>query len=167
MSRALPALLEKGVTVRLQAGPAHEERFKKEFQEAGGNPASVTGFIKEMAEAYEWADLVLCRAGASTVFEVAAAKRGALFVPFPHATHDHQRKNAQAMEAVGAARVLDQAGLTGEVLAKAVLEVLDNPEEAGRMARAAQWFAKPQAAARIADGLVALALTPNHLEKAA
>ena len=99
----------------------------------------------------------MCRAGASTVFEIAAAGVPAIFVPFPQATHDHQTMNAKAMADLGAAELIPQAVLTGQGLARAVMRLLDNPERLSAMEQAARGFAKPDAAADIAAGLEGLA----------
>ena len=154
---ALPLLKDAGVTLRHQAGRADEERVRAAYAAAGADADAVAGFIDDMAGAYAWADLVLCRAGASTLFEVAAAGRPSLLVPFPHATHDHQAHNARALEAAGGARVIAQQELTGEGLARTVNGLFDAPETLARMARGAKAFARPDAAARMADGLEALA----------
>ena len=150
---ALPLLRGANVNLRHQAGRADELRVKKSYNQAGTEPGAVSGFIEDMAGAYAWADLVLCRAGASTVFEVAAAGKPALLVPFPHATHDHQRVNARALDEAGAGRVLEQAALSGASLTAAVTELLDDPDALKNMAEAARRFARPDAAARIVDEL--------------
>lgn len=115
--------------------------------------AEVLPFITDMPARIAAADLVICRAGASTVAELAAAGRAALLVPFPHATDQHQLRNAQAMVRVGAARLLEQSRTCGERLAREVLELLAHPEQLTQMENAARQLAVPDAAARIA-GLI-------------
>lgn len=154
---ALPRLKELGVSITHQAGATDEERVRGAYAAAGWDPDCVHGFMDDMAGAYARADMALCRAGASTVFEVAAAGLPAVFVPFPHATHDHQTMNARAMENAGAAMMLDQAGLDGTQVALTVRTLLDNTEKLARMSAAARNFARPDAAAAIMDGVEEMA----------
>ncbi|WP_319542178.1 glycosyltransferase [uncultured Pseudodesulfovibrio sp.] len=100
--------------------------------------------------------LAICRSGATTVFEIAAAGIPAIFVPFPQATHNHQTMNAKAMSDIGAARLLPQSEMTGESLATATLDLLNTPGQLTDMETAARDFAKVNAAADIASGLEAL-----------
>ncbi|WP_285905304.1 undecaprenyldiphospho-muramoylpentapeptide beta-N-acetylglucosaminyltransferase [Pseudodesulfovibrio pelocollis] len=154
---ALPLLMDQGVALTHQAGRADAERVRAAYASAGADPAQVRDFIDDMAGEYARADLALCRAGATTVFEVAAAGVPALFVPFPQATHDHQTMNARAMADMGAARLLPQAGLTGAALAEAIQALLGDAQQLKTMERAARAFARPDAASEIAKGLEALA----------
>ncbi|MFH1915531.1 MAG: undecaprenyldiphospho-muramoylpentapeptide beta-N-acetylglucosaminyltransferase [Pseudomonadota bacterium] len=154
---ALPRLMDQGVTLTHQAGRADADRVRAAYATIGADPAQVRDFIDDMAGEYTRADLAVCRAGATTVFEVAAAGVPALFVPFPQATHDHQTMNARAMADMGAARLLHQAGLTGEGLTQAILTLLDDADQLKTMERAARAFARPDAASKIAMGLEALA----------
>lgn len=157
---ALPALRKAAVTVLHQTGTADEERVRRACTDAGFDPdgpqVRVRGFMDDMAQAYAEADLIFCRSGASTVFEAAAAGRPCVFVPFPHATHDHQTLNAKALEQAGAARVIPRDGLGGGTLAGMVVGLLNDQEKLDRMAEAALGFAKPDAAAHIVDRLEAL-----------
>lgn len=153
---ALPLLNEAGVTLTHQAGKTDFERVRSAYEEANADPAQVHGFMDVMAARYAEADLVVCRSGASTVFEIAAAGVPAIFVPFPQATHDHQTMNAKAMCDIGASLLLPQTGMSGESLAGMVLELLDKPEQLASMEKAARGFARPNAAADIAKGLEAL-----------
>lgn len=158
---ALPALCEANVRVLHQTGAADEARVRNAYEMLGVHPDGpdfrVMGFIDNMALAYAEADLIFCRSGASTVFEAAAAGRPCVFVPFPFATHDHQTRNAQAMERVGAARLLSQEGLSGGTLAGTAIGIMNDQEKLNRMAEAALGFAKPDAAAIIVDRLEGLA----------
>jgi len=112
--------------------------------------AEVTEFIDDMASAYGWADLVICRAGALTVSEVAAAGVAAVFVPFPHAVDDHQTRNAEYLCERGAALLLSEAGLDAERLAGALNELLRDRERRLDMATRARAAAMPDAAGTVA-----------------
>jgi UDP-N-acetylglucosamine--N-acetylmuramyl-(pentapeptide) pyrophosphoryl-undecaprenol N-acetylglucosamine transferase len=111
----------------------------------------VSEFIEDMAEAYGWADLIVCRAGALTVSEVAAAGLAAVFVPFPHAVDDHQTRNAEFLVERGAARLLQEAGLGEQALAGTLAQLLCDPSRRLDMARRARAAAVPDSAARVAD----------------
>jgi UDP-N-acetylglucosamine--N-acetylmuramyl-(pentapeptide) pyrophosphoryl-undecaprenol N-acetylglucosamine transferase len=150
---ALPQLLSARVNILHQAGKADLERIKNAYRAAGADESCVQGFVEDMAEAYAWADLALCRAGASTIFELAATGTPSVLVPFPFAAHDHQRVNARHLESLGAAILADQEDLSGASLADIVLGLLGDSARLGSMGRAAKDFARPDAAALIVDGL--------------
>lgn len=150
---ALPKLMEAGVKLVHQAGKADYARVRSAYEAAGADPTQVREFIEDMGAEYAACDLAVCRAGATTVFEIAAAGVPAIFVPFPQATHDHQTMNAKAMADLGAAELMPQSALTGEGLATAVRKLLDNPDKLSAMEEAARGFAKPTAAADIVAGL--------------
>ena len=95
----------------------------------------MTAFIDDMAEAYAWADLVVCRAGALTVSELAAVGLPAILVPYPHAVDDHQTGNARYLTEAGAARLLPQGDLTPETLSGQLNELLSDPGLLLSMAR--------------------------------
>jgi UDP-N-acetylglucosamine--N-acetylmuramyl-(pentapeptide) pyrophosphoryl-undecaprenol N-acetylglucosamine transferase len=119
--------------------------------------AVVTPFIDAMDEAYARADLVLCRAGATTVAELTVFGRAAILVPYPYAIYDHQRWNAQALQDSGAAEmILDQA-LNGATLAARIRSYVTDPSRIERMANAARALGRPEAAARIVDECYVLA----------
>jgi UDP-N-acetylglucosamine--N-acetylmuramyl-(pentapeptide) pyrophosphoryl-undecaprenol N-acetylglucosamine transferase len=124
-----------------------------------GLAAEVFRFIDDMPGAFARADLVLCRAGASTVAELAAAGKAALLIPFPSATDQHQLENARLLERTGAARVVEQTELTPERLVEEIQNLLARPELLTAMERAARGFARPQAAERIADLIVEVTRT--------
>ena len=129
----------------------------KEAYTALAFEAEVAPFIDNMDEAYARADLVLCRAGATTVAELTAFGKAAILVPYPYAVYDHQRGNAQALQERGAAEmILDQA-LTGQVLAEKIRTYWSDRGRIDRMASAARTMGRPQAAARIVDECYALA----------
>jgi len=122
--------------------------------------AEVSPFIENMAEQFAQADLIVCRAGAITTAEVAAAGRAAIFIPFGAATDAHQLRNAQTMEAAGAARVLPQEELTGERLTREIFSLLDHPQKLVAMAQRARTLARPRAVEDITDLLESVALVP-------
>ncbi|WP_231871754.1 MULTISPECIES: undecaprenyldiphospho-muramoylpentapeptide beta-N-acetylglucosaminyltransferase [unclassified Oleiphilus] len=113
--------------------------------------ADVCEFISDMAAAYRWADLVICRAGALTVSELCAAGVGAILVPYPFAVDDHQTKNAQVMVDGGAAWLAPQSELSEDALTEMLKPLLLKPERIARLANAAHKLAKPYAADRVAQ----------------
>jgi UDP-N-acetylglucosamine--N-acetylmuramyl-(pentapeptide) pyrophosphoryl-undecaprenol N-acetylglucosamine transferase len=145
------ALLEEGERPEVwhQAGGQLHEAAEVAYREAGIT-ARLTPFIENMAEAYGWADLVLCRAGALTIAELAAAGIGAVLVPFPFAVDDHQTANARFLEKDNAALVVQQAELTAERLAALLRELLSDRDRLLRMAEAARRLAKVDAAEQVA-----------------
>jgi UDP-N-acetylglucosamine--N-acetylmuramyl-(pentapeptide) pyrophosphoryl-undecaprenol N-acetylglucosamine transferase len=133
-----------------QTGAADEQAADAAYRRAGAR-ARVQAFFQDMAEIYAAADLVVCRAGATTVAEITALGKPALYVPFPFAADDHQRLNAGEMVAAGAAEMIDEAALTGNVLAERIHYYADRPDVLGRMAERAAARGRPDAAARIVD----------------
>jgi UDP-N-acetylglucosamine--N-acetylmuramyl-(pentapeptide) pyrophosphoryl-undecaprenol N-acetylglucosamine transferase len=113
--------------------------------------AEVTEFIDDMAGAYGWADVLLCRAGALTVSEVAAAGLAAVFVPFPHAVDDHQTRNAEFLVERGAALLLDEAGLDAERLAHSLNGLLGDRPRQIDMAIRSRAAATPDSAGQVAN----------------
>ena len=133
-----------------QAGGQLQAAAETAYREAG-LIARLTPFIEDMAEAYGWADLVLCRAGALTIAELAAAGVGALLAPFPFAVDDHQTANARFLEQGGAAQLIQQANLSAERLAAILRELgSDNRFRLLHMAEAARNLAQPQATEQVA-----------------
>jgi UDP-N-acetylglucosamine--N-acetylmuramyl-(pentapeptide) pyrophosphoryl-undecaprenol N-acetylglucosamine transferase len=110
-----------------------------------------------MWEAFAQADLVVCRAGAATIAELAAAGRAAILVPFPKAANEHQLRNAEAMEQSGAARLALDRELNGATLCDVLRDVLETPHALERMEAAMRHAAHPEAAARIVTELELLA----------
>jgi UDP-N-acetylglucosamine--N-acetylmuramyl-(pentapeptide) pyrophosphoryl-undecaprenol N-acetylglucosamine transferase len=133
-----------------QTGEHDYNEVRRAYQERG-LIAEVHAFIDDMPGALAQADLVISRAGATAVAELAAAGRAALLIPFPGATDQHQLENARAMEKAGAARVLVQSELTPERLAGEIRGLMASAETLDKMAANARRLAKPDAAARIAD----------------
>lgn len=146
-----------------QAGKRHAERTQARYREHAVD-GRVEPFIADMAAAYGWADLVICRAGALTVAELAAAGVGSILVPYPHAVDDHQTRNAACLVDAGAALLLPQSTLTGATLAQLLGRFCGTPHNGdGRprlldMANAARRLARPDAAASVA----ALCLEAAH-----
>jgi UDP-N-acetylglucosamine--N-acetylmuramyl-(pentapeptide) pyrophosphoryl-undecaprenol N-acetylglucosamine transferase len=116
--------------------------------------AEVAPFFHDMAARYRWADLVLCRAGASTLAELTACGKPAILVPYPHAADDHQRLNALALQQRGAAQVILDDELTGERLYQTMDGLLAHPEYLQQQAAHSRRFGRPQAA----DAIVTLCL---------
>lgn len=131
-----------------QAGKRNIESAQNAYREAGIE-ARVVPFISDMVEAYRWADLVLCRAGAMTIAELAAAGVASILVPFPFAVDDHQTANAHYLSDHNAAVLLPQAQLTPERLGELIKET--TPEALRKMADAAQRLALLDASQRVAD----------------
>jgi UDP-N-acetylglucosamine--N-acetylmuramyl-(pentapeptide) pyrophosphoryl-undecaprenol N-acetylglucosamine transferase len=155
LNRLLPealALLPAGLAceVRHQAGERWKDETASAYAEAGRD-AVVSEFIDDMAAAYAWADLVVCRAGALTVSEIAAAGVAAVLIPFPHAVDDHQTRNAEFLVEADAAVLLPEAGLTPGRLAETLEPLLSDRAVLEAMAINARAVAIPDAAARVAD----------------
>jgi UDP-N-acetylglucosamine--N-acetylmuramyl-(pentapeptide) pyrophosphoryl-undecaprenol N-acetylglucosamine transferase len=113
--------------------------------------AEVVPFLTNMPERFAWADIIVCRAGAITAAEVAAAGRAAIFIPFGRATDGHQLRNAQEMVKKGAGRVITEPELTGERLSSEIFSLLDHPQEIERIATAARGLSWPHAARDIVN----------------
>lgn len=127
------------------------------FYRAADVPAECSAFIKDMASVYRQADLIISRAGATTVAELAIAGKPAIFIPYPFAADNHQEINAKEMAEAGAALSYRQAELTSAKLAAAIEPLLDDPERRARMSAAMKSLAKPAAAATVVDWCVAAA----------
>jgi UDP-N-acetylglucosamine--N-acetylmuramyl-(pentapeptide) pyrophosphoryl-undecaprenol N-acetylglucosamine transferase len=122
-----------------------------------GLAARVEPFLDRMDEEMTAANLIVCRAGSTTLAEIAAVGRAAILVPLPTATDDHQRRNAEALAAAGAAEVLEQRELTGATLAARILALLDDDPRRAQLAAAVKRLARPDAARVIVDRVLALA----------
>jgi UDP-N-acetylglucosamine--N-acetylmuramyl-(pentapeptide) pyrophosphoryl-undecaprenol N-acetylglucosamine transferase len=151
--RALAAL--KGqVEVRHQCGERLREEAERAYADAGV-AATVEPFIADMAAAYAGADLVVCRAGALTLAELCAAGVGSILVPFPQAVDDHQTRNAEYLVEHGAALLLPQGERLAEALQAALATLAADPPARLALAVAARALATPDAAARVADAVLA------------
>lgn len=118
--------------------------------------AKVVSFITEMDQAYAWADIVLCRAGALTIAELCAVGLGAILVPFPHAVDDHQTVNGEFLVDKGAAILIQQRDLTEDLLVKTIRELSQQPEKRLEMAQAAYRLRKVDVAEKIYEGCINL-----------
>jgi UDP-N-acetylglucosamine--N-acetylmuramyl-(pentapeptide) pyrophosphoryl-undecaprenol N-acetylglucosamine transferase len=147
-----PLFRESGLGVRFlhQCGKASFEPLRRDFAESGLQ-GEVAEFIEDMPAAFAGVDMVVCRAGAGTVAELAASGRPAILVPFPYAADDHQRHNAEAMERAGAARMVPDREMDGARLFAEVSALLKDPEKLRRMGKAARGLARPGSAARAAE----------------
>lgn len=155
LNKLLPAALGKVASelrpqVFHQAGKQHDQVTAERYREAAVE-AEVAPFISDMARAYAWADLVVCRAGALTVSELAAAGLPSFLVPLPHAIDDHQTRNAEYLAKEGAAFLLPQHETDADTLAAQLTEVLMHPEKLKAMGRTARSLAKPDATRTVVD----------------
>jgi len=153
LNRIVPAALallpeDSRPVVRHQTGQRTLDEARGAYEQHGIT-ADLSPYIEDMAEAYAWADLVICRAGALTVAELSAAGLPAIFVPFPSAVDDHQTANAQPMADAGAATVVQQSDLSDESLADLLRSWLGNREALLDRARKSRSLARPDALSRI------------------
>ncbi len=147
------AALGLQVDVLHQAGEKMLDDARKAYADAGV-AARVEPFIADMAEAYAWADLVVCRAGALTLAELCAVGVGSVLVPFPQAVDDHQTRNAEYLVERGAAVLLKQDDALAQHLRDVLDELARDPARRFAMADAARALARPDAAARVADAVL-------------
>ena len=136
--------LDKLPNVRHQAGKGKDEATRKLYQKLGVD-AKVTAYIEDMAEAYEWADLVICRSGALTVAEIAAAGLASIMVPYPYAVDDHQTANAKYLSNEEASILMPQDDMTKETLSELLEELCSNRDKLIEMSFRARALAKPEA----------------------
>lgn len=146
----LPAALRARLHVTQQCR-ANDIEAARQVLKSAGIEAELSPFFTDVAALLQRAHLVIARAGASTVAEIAVAGRPAIFIPLPGAIDDHQRANADALASHGGVVRLDQAGLTPEILAKEIETFLMNPESLTKAAAASAQLGEPRAAARLAD----------------
>ncbi len=149
--RCLPALQREapGIHIIHQTGERDYNDALAAYERLGES-AEVFKFIEDMPAAFARADVVVCRSGASTVAEIAAAGKPAVFVPFPRAADDHQRVNAEALAKHGAAVVVEESKLEGVWLAETIAALLQDPQRLDRMGQAARRLSHPNAAREIA-----------------
>jgi UDP-N-acetylglucosamine--N-acetylmuramyl-(pentapeptide) pyrophosphoryl-undecaprenol N-acetylglucosamine transferase len=138
-----------------QTGRDHLEAARARYADLGVE-ARLEPFIEDMAEAYAWADLALCRAGALTIAELTAAGLGAVLVPFPHAVDDHQTRNAEYLVGRGAAVLAQQRDLDARCLRELLAPLITDRNRLMSMARAARALARVDAAERVADACLEL-----------
>jgi len=161
---AVEILWRRGHRFRLthQTGTADRETVAARYASLGGAPEQlvVHEFIDDMARAYAHADLIVGRAGATTIAELSAIGRPAILIPFPYAADNHQEVNARVLEEAGAARVLRQAEVTPDRLADELWTLVGDPATLERMAAAMRGLGRPDAAAAIAQDLESLTRRP-------
>jgi UDP-N-acetylglucosamine--N-acetylmuramyl-(pentapeptide) pyrophosphoryl-undecaprenol N-acetylglucosamine transferase len=136
-----------GLAIIHQTGLAEEVAVRARY--AGAPGVDVRAFVTDMGAVYAVADLLICRAGATTIAEVAAQGVPAIFVPYPHAADDHQRANAEALVRGGAARLVRDHQATGARLAEEVRDVVGTPGLLAEMRQRVRQFARPDAANRV------------------
>ena len=146
--KLLPA--EVAVEIRHQAGAKRVDEAREAYA-AAGVEADIRPFINDMAEAYTWADLVICRSGALTVAELAAAGAASVLVPFAFAVDDHQTRNAEYLADANAAIILSQSSLDAQKLATALQPLLSDRDVLLSMSTAARQMALPDAAEKVVE----------------
>ena len=149
MVAALAHLVSEKDRLRVthQTGTADVEKVQRGYAEAGWSEnAEVKAYIDDMVSEFAKADLIVSRAGATTTAELLAAGKVAIMIPFPLAADDHQRKNAEALQTAGAARMILQKDLSGETLATEIRSLLSTPEKLNEMENAARKLARRDAA---------------------
>ena len=159
MIESLPHLadLRQRIEIVHQTGARDREQVEAGYRACGFAP-DVREFITDMSTAYARADLVVCRAGATTLAELTVCKKPSILIPFPKAADNHQVRNAQSLVEAGAAVMIEEKDLTGELLAGEIRAVLGQPERRDLMARAAGRLGAPQAAGEITDVCTELVL---------
>jgi UDP-N-acetylglucosamine--N-acetylmuramyl-(pentapeptide) pyrophosphoryl-undecaprenol N-acetylglucosamine transferase len=128
-----------------------DENIVKTAYEKKRIPGDIRAFFKNMDRIYAQADLVVCRAGATTVAEISALGKPAIFIPFPHAADDHQVLNARNLCAAGASEMIHEKDLTGEILAEKILNLAKNRRELEKMAEISASVGHLDAAKNIVD----------------
>jgi UDP-N-acetylglucosamine--N-acetylmuramyl-(pentapeptide) pyrophosphoryl-undecaprenol N-acetylglucosamine transferase len=161
---AFARLAAEGKVPRIvhQTGHAEADAVTARYRDRGV-VADVRPFIDDMPTAYAAADLVVCRAGASTLAELTALGKPAILVPYPFAADDHQRRNAEALVARGAAVMILDREITAEKLAAAIASLRDDPAKLRAMAEAAKLLGRPDAAEKVVD--VCLALIDERMSR--
>jgi UDP-N-acetylglucosamine--N-acetylmuramyl-(pentapeptide) pyrophosphoryl-undecaprenol N-acetylglucosamine transferase len=153
---ALAQISEMKLEIRHQAGSRTFADAEAAYRDAGIE-VDLNPFIEDMAEAYSWADLVVCRAGALTVAEIAAAGLAAIFIPFPAAVDDHQTANAMSMARAGAAAIISEDELNDKLLADTLRSWLGDRERLRERANISRGLAMPNSLTRITDACLELA----------
>ena len=151
--QAINQIKVQNLNVWHQTGSGNEKQVMENYQTYGlpAERIKVTEFIDNMSEAYQWADVVICRAGALTVSELAMAAKPAIFVPLPHAVDDHQTKNAKYLVDRGAAKLLAQAEFNGTTLAQMLNSLFISDKVVQSMSKAAHDAAHADATIRVAQ----------------
>ena len=147
MVEALNDLSHDRLNITHQTGEGDFENIKELYNRAGfGDVAEIKPYISNMVDEFAKSDLIICRAGATSCAEIAAAGRAALLIPLPTAADDHQRKNAEALEKAGAARMILQKDLSGKSLAEKINGLINSPDKITEMESSAKKLAKADAA---------------------
>lgn len=146
MIDALPKLPNERLNITHQTGEFDFEKIRELYARAGWGNAEIRPYISNMVEEFAKTDLIICRAGATTCAELAAAGKAAIMIPLPTAADDHQRKNAEALEKSGAAKMILQRDLSGESLGREILNLVNSPEKIGEMETAAKKLGRKDAA---------------------
>ena len=147
--------LDEKLRVIHQTGQADADLVTRGYEEVGFD-AEVRPFIDDMSDAYRRADLVVARAGATTIAEIQVAKKASILIPYPYAADNHQELNAQAMVDAGASTMLVERDLDGPRLAQEIRTLYDDRERVAEMERAASRVGRPEAAREIVDACVEL-----------
>ena len=159
---ALKNLPHDKLRITHQTGEGDFETIRELYNRAGwGDAAEVKPYISDMVEAFAKSDLIICRAGATSCAEIAAAGRAAMLIPLPTAADDHQRKNAEALERAGAARMILQSDLSGEKLANEIIDLINSPDKISTMQQSAKKMAKADAAEATVDLIESLRQEKN------
>ncbi|HEX6278461.1 MAG TPA: undecaprenyldiphospho-muramoylpentapeptide beta-N-acetylglucosaminyltransferase [Pyrinomonadaceae bacterium] len=153
MAEALPHLAdcEGRLTITHQTGEADLDRIKQAYSESKFAGSDVRAFISDMSAEFAKADFVISRAGATTCAELSAAGKASIMVPLPTAADDHQRKNAEALEHAGAAKMIVQSELSGESLAGEIKKLIESPDTVTEMEKAAKDLGREDAAEKTVD----------------
>ncbi len=147
MVEALKDLPHGKLNVTHQTGEGDFENIRELYNRAGwGDVSEVKPYISNMVDEFAKSDLIICRAGATSCAEISAAGKAAIMIPLPTAADDHQRKNAEALQNTGAAKMILQKDLSGENLAKEIEKIINSPEKISEMENAAKQLAKADAA---------------------
>jgi UDP-N-acetylglucosamine--N-acetylmuramyl-(pentapeptide) pyrophosphoryl-undecaprenol N-acetylglucosamine transferase len=157
MVEAAPRLAaDGGVDITHQTGERDLDVVRSAYRNAG-LAARVEPFLFAMDREMKSADVIVCRAGATTIAELTAAGRAAILIPLPTAADDHQRKNAEVLATAGAAELIEQKNLSGALLADRILSLARETDRRRGIAAAAKRFARPNAAKVIVDKALELA----------
>ncbi len=146
MADALVNLPKEKLQITHQTGESDFEKIKEIYSRSDFEGSDVRPYISNMVEEFAKADLVICRAGATTCAELSAAGKAGIMIPLPTAADDHQRKNAEALQNAGAAKMILQLDLSGESLANEILDLTNSPEKISAMEKAAKKLARKDAA---------------------
>lgn len=138
-----------------QTGQNDYEKVKITYNKLGFRSA-VLPFIYDMAEAYKISDIVICRAGASTLSEITALGKPAILIPYPYAAYNHQEKNARKLQEIGAARMILEKEISGEVLAREIRKLYEDDKLRNKMQKTATAFGRIDAASKVVDLAISL-----------